>query len=114
MRILFPLIASCFIAACATTAAPPTPPVPVTSHAVTAADYPRESVTLRETGITQVQYLVLTDGSVGRIIVAASSGYPRLDNAAQELVNRWRFEPATMNGRPVPAWLNANVAFVLR
>jgi protein TonB len=86
----------------------------ITSHAVTAADYPRESVTLREQGTTQVQYLVRTDGTVDRIILARSSGSPRLDQAAQDIVNRWRFEPATTNGRPVPAWLNANVVFALR
>jgi protein TonB len=102
-----------FFEACAT-AVPPAPPPPITSHAVSAADYPRESIPLREVGTTQVQYLVLVDGTVGNTIIATSSGSPRLDQAAIDIVTRWRFKPATQNGRPVPAWLDANVVFALR
>jgi len=110
----FSLIAlSLLIAACASPA-PPDPPLPITSHAVTVVDYPAESIRLREVGTTQVQYLVHVDGTVRDTIVATPSGSPRLDQAAVDIVSRWRFRPATQSGRPVPAWLYANVVFQLR
>ena len=110
----FSLIAvSLLIAGCASPT-PPTPPLAITSHAVTAVDYPAESVRLREVGTAQVQYLVLTDGTVGDTIVARTSGSPRLDQAAVEIIRRWLFKPATENGRSVPAWTDANVRFELR
>jgi protein TonB len=93
---------------------PPTPPLPITSHAVTAENYPIASVSLGEQGATQVQYLVRVDGTVGDTIISSPSGSPRLDQAAVDIVSRWRFKPATENGRPVPAWLDANVVFQLR
>ena len=113
MRVALLVLASAFTAACASVV-PPTPPMAITSHAVTAADYPLESVALREHGTTQLQYLVRPGGAVDRIIIARSSGSSRLDQAAKDIVNRWRFEPATTNSKPVPAWLDANVVFVLR
>ena len=112
MRSSVCLFAALVLTGCATV--PPTPPLPITSHAVTAADYPAESIPAREVGTTQLQYLVLADGTVGGTIIAGSSGSPRLDQAAIAIVHRWRFEPATDNGRPVPAWLDANVRFELR
>lgn len=105
------LILHALIAACVTV--PPTPPLAITSHAVSAVDYPRESIPAREMGTTQVQYLVRVDGTVGNAIIATSSGSPRLDQAAIDIVTRWRYKPATENGRPVPAWLDANVVFRL-
>jgi protein TonB len=81
----------------------PTTPLPITSHAVTAADYPAESIPAREMGTTQVQYLVHADGIVRDTIIARSSGSPRLDQAAVDIVARWRFKPASQNGQPVPA-----------
>ena len=112
MRSFAFLLAVSALAACATV--PSTPPLAITSHAVTAADYPVESVSLREQGATQVQYLVRADGTVGDTIIARPSGSPRLDEAATRIVTGWRYKPATENGRPVPAWLDANVVFVLR
>jgi len=111
MRSFALLLAVSALAACA--AVPPTPPLAITSHVPTAADYPIESVSLREQGATVVQYLVLADGTVGDTIIASPSGSPRLDQAAIRLVTGWRYKPATQNGRPVPAWLDANVVFAL-
>ena len=112
MRAFAFLLAVSALAACATV--PPTPPLAITSHEPATADYPIGSVSLREQGATVVQYLVLADGTVGDTIIASRSGSPRLDQAAVQLVTGWRFEPATENGRPIPAWLSATVVFALR
>jgi protein TonB len=60
-----------------------------------------------------VDYVVRVDGTVGETMITQSSGSPRLDQAAISIVSRWRFRPATENGRPVEARLFANVVFQL-
>jgi len=94
-------------------AVPSTLPVPITPHEVTAADYPVESLPAQEVGTARVDYLVGVDGTVSEPMVTQSSGSPRLDQAAITIVSRWRFRPATENGRPVEARLFANVVFRL-
>ena len=94
-------------------AVPSTPPVPITPHEVTAADYPVDSLPAQEVGTARVDYLVGIDGTVSEPMVTQSSGSPRLDQAAITIVSRWRFRPATENGRPVEARLFANVVFRL-
>ena len=90
-----------------------TPPVPITPHEVTAADYPVDSLPAQEVGTARVDYLVRVDGTVGDPMVTQSSGSPRLDQAAITIVSRWQFRPATENGRPVETRLFANVQFRL-
>lgn len=91
-----------------------TPPVPITSHAVTSDDYPPLSLRLAEEGLVKIKYLVQTDGTVGECAVILSSGSSRLDDAACTMVqSRWRFTPATQQGMPVVAYLLAEVSFKL-
>ena len=98
----------------ANAAALSSPPLAVTSHAVTAADYPAESIPLHEEGVARVDYLIRTDGAVDEAKITQSSGSPRLDAAAIAIVRRWRFKPAMQDGRPI-AWRQfSNVVFVLR
>ena len=92
----------------------PTPPVAVTSHAVTGDDYPVESIPLQEQGVARVDYVVRADGVVDEAKITQSSGSPRLDAAAIVIVSRWRFKPAMENGRAIPWQQFSNVAFVLR
>jgi len=92
----------------------PTPPVAITSHAVTAADYPVESIPLQEQGVARVIYVVRTDGAVDELKIEQSSGSPRLDAAAIVIVSRWRFTPAMENGRAIPWRQFTNISFVLR
>ena len=99
------------VSGCAGT--PPEPPLAITSHAVTAADYPAESVRLHEQGATRLSYLVQTDGTVGQLKILNSSGSSRLDEAATELVRKWRFKPAMQNRATVTWQQIVNVAFVL-
>lgn len=90
-----------------------TPPRTINSHAVSAADYPVESLPAQEMGTTILRYTILEDGSVGMTEVMSSSGSPRLDQAAAVIVRRWRFAPATQNGTPIRVWQRANVVFNL-
>jgi TonB family protein len=99
----------------APTVTSPNAPIPMNIHAVTAADYPPESVGLQEQGTVKVRYLVQKDGKVGECQVQAGSGFPRLDDAACVLVKRWLFRPATViGGSPVEWWLVASIVFQLK
>jgi len=93
---------------------PETVAAPITSHAVSAADYPPESLQAGEQGTAALRFVVIDDGTVGDVQVVRSSGSLRLDRAAVAMVkSRWRYQPATTNGRPVRSAQTANVAFVL-
>jgi len=97
------------------TVVPPTPPAAITSHAVTADDYPPVSIRLQEQGMVKIKYLVKEDGTVGECTVTGTSGKSRLDDAACTMVKkRWRFKPATQGGKPVAEYLLTNVTFRLQ
>ena len=88
------------------------PPIALTSHAVTADDYPPVSIRLEEQGKVAVEYLVKEDGRVGECAVTGSSGKARLDDAACTMVKRrWLFKPATRNGKPVAEYLTSTRLF---
>jgi len=75
--------------------------------------YPQASIRNGEHGTVLLRVLVGTDGLAKQIDIARSSGHPRLDRAAREAVQRWRFRPVTINGVVVPASGLVPVAFDL-
>ena len=94
---------------------PPTPPTATTSHAVTADDYPPVSIRLQEQGKVAIKYTISAEGTVSECAVTGSSGKPRLDDAACTMVKkRWKFKPATQDGKPVAVSVPAEVIFALR
>ena len=94
---------------------PPTPAIATTSHAVTPADYPSESIRNHETGSVTVTYVVNERGSVSECTVVLSSTVPRLDEAACSLVKRrWKYTPATQDGKPVTIQYVSTISFPAR
>jgi len=94
---------------------PPTPPVATTSHTVTADDYPPVSIRLQEQGKVAIKYTINTDGGVTECAVTGTSGKPRLDDAACTMVKkRWKFKPATQDGKAVAVSVPAEVIFALK
>lgn len=94
---------------------PPTPAVPTTSHAVTADDYPPVSIRLQEQGTVAIKYTITPEGGVAECAVTMTSGKPRLDDAACTMVKRrWKFKPATQDGKPVAFQQMAQVIFQLK
>jgi TonB family protein len=65
-------------------------------------------------GRVRLKILVRADGSVGSVEVAQSSGRTSLDAIAVHEVSRWKFAPATRDGRPIDAWALVPLLFVLR
>jgi TonB family protein len=93
---------------------PVTPPLPITSHAVSEADYPLDSVKSLEQGAATLRYAILEDGTTGDIQILKSSGFARLDQASIAIVkSKWRFKPATANGRLIRYTRNAEIVFAL-
>jgi protein TonB len=70
---------------------------------------------LRLLTIRRSQYVCIKeDGSVGDCTVTTSSGKPLLDHAACAMVTqRWKFKPATQDGKPFAEYLTAEVVFKL-
>jgi protein TonB len=64
-------------------------------------------------GTVRLKVLVLSDGSVGELDVAGSSGYGLLDRAAVDAVVTWRFRPATKGDHPVDSWVEIPIQFEL-
>jgi protein TonB len=99
----------------APSAAPPTPPRPADYLANPKPSYPSLSRRLGEEGTVRLNILVNPDGSVARLELAKSSGYPRLDRSAIDTVqSSWKFEPARQGGMPVAAWVIVPIQFTLR
>ena len=57
-----------------------------------------------------MEAVVLTDGSVGSVRVKRSVDVD-LDQSAIECVQKWRFEPARLNGVPVALVVDVEVSF---
>jgi protein TonB len=86
-----------------------TQPVPV---AQPRPAYPSEAKSEGLEGTVRVQFLVKADGSIGDVRVL--SGDSRLSAAVVDAVKRWRYQPATFEGRPVPTWRTASFPFRLK
>jgi periplasmic protein TonB len=104
--------------------APAPPPAPATPAAPTvrarplsrdcaAPAYPARERRLGVEGVVRLRVRVAADGSVESVEVYRSSGTAALDLAAVDAVLAWRFEPALLEGAPVPDLVLVPVRFVL-
>ncbi len=69
---------------------------------------------LNEQGTVVLRVLVRSDGSAGTVEVKSSSGFSRLDQAAVDAVKTWRFNPATVDGKPIDEWYQVPIPFKLQ
>lgn len=76
--------------------------------------YPALSRRLGESGRVILRIFVESSGRAGQIEINASSGSPRLDQAAQDAVSRWKFVPARRGAEAVGAWVLVPIVFNLR
>jgi protein TonB len=94
----------------------PTPPTWVRADVRDSTDieYPRASKILDEQGVVILNVRIGIDGRPLEIIIGASSGHSRLDQAARAAVAHWRFRPVTRDGVPIETWTKLPVAFRLQ
>lgn len=75
--------------------------------------YPPLSRRLGEQGQVLLRVWVEADGRPGQIEIRRSSGFERLDRAALQAVQRWRFVPGKRAGLPEAMWAEVPLQFVL-
>lgn len=95
---------------------PATPtPVQLQYASAPAPVYPRNALRAGFEGTVMLQVLVDVDGRPLEVTVVRGSGHRELDGAAREQVlKRWRFHPAMVDGRAVQAVGLVPVEFSLR
>jgi protein TonB len=76
--------------------------------------YPISAYREKAQGTVVLRAEVLPDGSSGQVRLHRSSGFDALDEAALATVKRWRFKPATENGKPVKQWVDIPITFRLK
>jgi len=76
--------------------------------------YPSISRRLGEEGVVILRVYVSAQGTPDQIQLLKSSGFARLDQAAQEAVGRWRFVPARQGKIAIAEWVDIPLTFQLR
>ncbi|MBN2691083.1 MAG: TonB family protein, partial [Burkholderiaceae bacterium] len=73
--------------------------------------YPRLSRQLGEEGTALLKVQVGPDGRALQIKLMSSTGFTRLDEAAEATVAQWRFVAATRNGQAITSWVLVPIKF---
>jgi protein TonB len=76
--------------------------------------YPNMSRRLSEQGTVLLRVFVTMTGDATKIELKESSGHPRLDHAALDAVQTWKFVPAKRGEQPVAAWVVVPIKFSLK
>lgn len=80
------------------------PHVDATWSGNTPPPYPGMARRLGDQGEVRLDVHVGADGRVTEVRLKQSSGSTLLDRTAIDTVKKWRFKPATVDGRPVAEW----------
>jgi protein TonB len=75
--------------------------------------YPEDARSKGFAGKVKVKILISEQGTVEDTVIAKSSGYASLDEAARQGLRRWHFSPAYRDGHAVAAWVVVPVTFNL-
>jgi protein TonB len=76
--------------------------------------YPRLAIRRNLEGTVHLRVRVDAEGRPREVLVERSSGHAVLDREASTHVMRhWRFQPATVDGRPATAWARVPIGFRL-
>lgn len=75
--------------------------------------YPLLSRRQEEQGTVLLRIMVTADGTAGEVVVRRTSGYPLLDEAALSAVQYWRFNPASIDNKPIAEWYQVAIPFTL-
>ena len=73
--------------------------------------YPPGQLRLEREGEVSVRVLVGTDGLVKRIELIDSPHKDFWDATRKQALKKWRFSPATRDGKPFESWINLKVRF---
>jgi protein TonB len=76
--------------------------------------YPSFSKRAGEQGEVVVRLIIDETGVVEEAVLLRSSGFARLDRAAEQIGRRYRFKPYTVNGNPARISTNLLIKFNLK
>ena len=79
-----------------------------------APTYPPTSRRLHEHGVVLLRVRVTPEGHPAEVLVERTSGSGRLDSAAVNAVQQWKFVPAHRGSEPAEAWVIVPLQFELR
>lgn len=97
----------------------PAPPMPVrivaefTTRGAAQPPYPRSLQADGVEGVAVVRVLVATDGRVKAVEMVRADDPLFFEATRDHAMRKWRFKPATEDGRPVESWRNMTVRFVI-
>lgn len=74
-------------------------------------EFPRSEHGYRTEAWVWLRYMVDTDGRPHNIEVADSMGRPQFHFPAVSALKKWRYKPATLNGKPINAMRDVKVIF---
>jgi protein TonB len=84
-------------------------------HPLTQPGYPATSRRLGEEGTVELSLYILADGRVGEVRIEQSSGFARLDEAAQQhALKSWRLLPGQIDGIASAGWQRIAITFRLK
>ena|SRR5262245_7685075 len=84
-------------------------------HPLTQPPYPAIYIRGGVEASVDVEVFVQSNGRVGDVRIARTSGYDLFDRVTMEEARKnWRLLPATRNGEPYPQWYRLRVVFKLK
>jgi protein TonB len=84
-------------------------------HPLTQPSYPPISRRLGEQGTVELSLYILADGRIGETRIEHSSGFARLDEAAQQhAMTSWRLLPQQIDGIASAGWQRIAITFRLK
>jgi TonB family protein len=75
--------------------------------------YTDEARQARAEGVVQLQAIIRKDGSVDTFKILKGLGYGLDESAINTIKTKWRFQPGTLNGKPVDVQADIEVSFKL-
>ncbi len=75
--------------------------------------WPRESLRREEQGTVTLAFLIGADGKVEASKIEKSSGFPLLDEAAQQGIAKCQFSPRVVDGKPEQGWMKMQYVWTL-
>lgn len=76
-------------------------------------EWPREALRNSQHGIVTLEFLIDTDGTVKDSRIIKSSGFPLLDEAAQQGIRKCAFRPGSNQGTPIESWMQMQYVWTL-
>lgn len=80
----------------------------------TEPEYPIPDIRMGHEGTVWLSIEILPNGRVGQVRIDQSSGFARLDAAAEREARKWRMKPGTQDGVAIPMWKRVPVTFQLK